>query len=73
MSESDEKNDLGGGIKLIGRWHDVSRFKRVAIVECDDPHALANWALNWNSAPNLETSVVLDDKEIRELGRKRFG
>lgn len=72
MSASDEQNDLGESIKLIGRWHNVSKFEGVAIVECDDPHALANWALNWNSVLDLETSVVLDDEETRELGRKRF-
>jgi hypothetical protein len=73
MSESDLKKDLGDKIKLIGRWHNVSEFTGVAICECDDPQALANWALNWNNALDLETSVVLDDDEVREIGRKRFG
>ena len=72
MSDSDQQNDLGGKIKLIGRWHDVSRFEGVAIVECDDPQALANWALNWNHAMDLDTSIVLDDDEIRAIGQARF-
>lgn len=72
MSESDLQKDLGGKIKLIGRWHNVSKFEGVAICECDDPHALANWALNWNNGMDLETSVVLDDDEVREIGRNRF-
>lgn len=72
MSESDHQNDLGGKIKLIGRWHDVSRFEGVAIVECDDPQALANWALNWNHAMDLDTSLVLDDDEVRAIGQARF-
>jgi hypothetical protein len=61
MSDSDLQNDLGDKIKLIGRWHDVSRFEGVAICECDDAQAVA-----------LETSVVLDDDEIRALGKARF-
>ena len=73
MSESDLRKDHGDKIKLIGRWHDISKSEGVAICECDDPHALANWALNWNSALDLETSVVLDDDEVREIGRKRSG
>ncbi len=73
MSESDLQNDLGGNIKLIGRWHDVSKFEGVAICECDDPQALANWALNWNHAMDLETSVVLDDAEVQAIGKARFG
>lgn len=73
MSESDLQNDLGGKIKLIGRWHNVSSFTGVAICECDDPIALTNWALNWNQVMDLETSVVLDDAEVRAIGQARFG
>ena len=73
MSEGDLRKDHGDKIKLIGRWHDVSKFEGVAICESDDPQALANWAMNWNMVMDTETSVVLDDNEIRELGRKRFG
>ena len=72
MSDSDLQNDLGDKIKLIGRWHDVSRFEGVAICECDNAQAIANWALNWNHAMELETSVVLDDDEVRALGKARF-
>ncbi len=72
MSDDDVQNDLGDEIKLIGRWHDVSRFEGVAICECDNAQAIANWALNWNNAMELETSVVLDDDEVRALGKARF-
>jgi hypothetical protein len=72
MSDDDLQNDLGDEIKLIGRWHDVSRFEGVAICECDNAQAMANWALNWNNAMELETSVVLDDDEVRALGKARF-
>jgi len=69
MSDNDLQNDLGADIKLIGRWHDVSKFEGVAICESDDANALAAWALHWNGAMDLETSVVLDDNEVRELGK----
>jgi hypothetical protein len=72
MSDDDLQNDLGDEIKLIGRWHDVSRFEGVAICECENAQAIANWALNWNNAMELETSVVLDDDEVRALGKARF-
>ncbi|MGD9329170.1 MAG: DUF3303 family protein [Cyclobacteriaceae bacterium] len=72
MSDDDLQNDLGSEIKLIGRWHDVSRFEGVAICECENAQAMANWALNWNNAMELETSVVLDDDEVRALGKARF-
>lgn len=72
MTENDDQKDTGGKIKLIGRWHDLSQFSGVAICESDDPLAMASWALNWNSALDLQTSVVLDDKEAREVGRKKL-
>lgn len=72
MSENDLQNDLGDKVKLIGRWHDVSKFEGVAICESDDPQALASWALNWNHAMDLETSVVLDDAEVQAIGKARF-
>lgn len=73
MDEATDKADMGDKIKLIGRWHDVARFEGVAIYESDDAMAVANWALNWNNVLDAEVSVVLDDDEVRELGKKRLG
>jgi len=71
MTSEDDLKDMGDNIKLIGRWHDLSQFTGVAICESDDPLALASWALNWNSILDVQTSLVLDDKEAREVGRKK--
>ena len=54
MTAADDQHDLGS-IKLIGRWHAVGDFTGVAIVESDDPMAMAAWALNWSGALDLET------------------
>ena len=72
MTAEDDKRDMGDAIKLIGRWHDLSRFAGVAIVESDDAQAVASWALNWNSALDVETVVVLDDEEARAVGKKKI-
>jgi Domain of unknown function (DUF3303) len=72
MTSQDDKKDTGDKIKLIGRWHDMSQFTGVAICETDDPQALASWALNWNSALDLQTAVVLDDEEARAVGKKKL-
>lgn len=71
MTAEDDLADLGANIKLIGRWHNVAEFTGVAIYESDDPIAIANWALNWNSILDCEVSPVLDDEETRALGKKR--
>ena len=72
MTTDDDAADLGGNIKLIGRWHNIAEFSGVAIYESDDPIAMANWALNWNSILDCTVSPVLDDEETRALGRKRM-
>jgi hypothetical protein len=71
MTAEDDKKDMGGKIKLIGRWHDLSEFTGVAICECDDAQAMGSWILNWNNALNVKTTVVLDDAEAREVGKKK--
>ena len=73
MTAATDAADRGPNIKLIGRWHDLSRFTGVAICEADDAQALAAWALNWNGALDLETVPVLDDDEVRAVGKKKFG
>lgn len=71
MTAADDKADVGRNIRLIGRWHDIADGTGVAIFESDDPIAMANWALNW--APVLDSKVtpVLDDEEVRKLGKSR--
>ena len=71
MTADDDKKDMGDKIKLIGRWHDTTEGTGVAICECDDAMALANWALNWNTVLDIQTRVVLDDEETRAVGLKR--
>ncbi|MFI5187060.1 MAG: DUF3303 domain-containing protein [Chitinophagales bacterium] len=72
MTVEDDKKDLGSKIKLIGRWHDLSEFTGVAICESDDAQAVASWALNWNSALDVKTVVVLDDEEARAVGKQKM-
>lgn len=72
MTAEDDKKDLGEKIRLIGRWHDLSQFTGVAICESDDAQAVASWALNWNNVLDLETVLVLDDEEARNVGRNKI-
>ncbi len=72
MNDNDDSKDLGG-VRLIGRWHDIIGFTGVAIAETDDPKALSDWLLNWNGVIDVQSVPVLDDNETRELGRQREG
>ena len=71
MTPEQDAVDHGKDIKLIGRWHDLARGRGVVILESDSGEAVSNWALNWNNILDEEVSVVLDDAEVRALGKKR--
>jgi len=72
MSDEDDSRDLGG-VRLLGRWHDVIGFTGVAIAETDDPKKLSAWLLNWNGVIDLQSVPVLDDNEAREIGKQLEG
>ncbi|MFM7634776.1 MAG: DUF3303 domain-containing protein [Cyanobacteriota bacterium] len=63
----------GPSIRMIGRWHDLVRGKGVVICESDDPVAVSNWTLNWNTLLDLEIGIVHDDDETQANGRQRSG
>jgi len=73
MTGDDDQKDMGDKIKIIGRYHDLAKFEGVVIFESDDAQAMASWALNWNNVVDFEVSPVLDDDEVREIGKKKFG
>lgn len=69
MTPEDDAADLGDGLRLIGRWHDLVSFTGAAICETDDPAAVHRWILNWNSVIDCDSVAVLDDEEARAVGR----
>lgn len=72
MTEDDDKKDIGDKIKLIGRWHDMAAGTGVVICESDDVKAVVAWSINWNSVLDLNIVPVLDDEEVRKIGKNKF-
>ncbi|MDX1740959.1 MAG: DUF3303 family protein [Rhodothermales bacterium] len=71
MTAEDDAADMGEGVKLVGRWHDLVGFTGIAIAESEDPQAISNWLLNWNGILDADVTLVLDDEETRAVGRRR--
>jgi len=71
MSEEQLRQQAGPSIHLIGRWHDLVRGKGVLIIQSDDPVAVSQWCLNWNSLLDFEIGLVHDDAETRAIGQQR--
>jgi hypothetical protein len=54
------------GARLLGRWTRADFTGGVALLESDDPKALAQFAMTWSDVMELEVVPVLDDQEILE-------
>mgnify|MGYP001825037150 CR=1 FL=1 len=65
-----ERADVGDGVKLIGRWHDLSAGMGTLIVETDDLPALNRYLGQWIPVLDLEVVPVLDDEESAAVARQ---
>ena len=69
MSSEQVQALMGNDVKLVGRWPNLVGGCGVCIVESHNPEAVSSYCLNWNSAMDLNTAIVLDDAETRALGK----
>jgi hypothetical protein len=65
----DERANVGDGVRLIGRWHNMAEYTGAAIVEADDASALALFAGQWNPVMDITIAPVLDDEEAAAAGK----
>jgi hypothetical protein len=68
MSQQEQTN-VGEGVKIIGRWHDLAARTGVIILESNDLAAVQRYIGLWS--PYMETDLVpvLDDEEATAVGR----
>ena len=66
---AEERGDVGEGVSLVGRWHDLADKSGVAVMESEDISAVFAYLGRWN--PHMETTVrpVLEDADAAEAGR----
>ncbi len=62
MTAQDRAN-VGQGVKMIGRWHDMAARRGMGIFEATDLAALVRYQAQWNPFMDLEVAPVLDDEE----------
>jgi len=58
-----QRADVGKGVKLIGRWHDLGSRAGVAIFKADDAVALHGYATQWSPFLDLDIAPVVSDEE----------
>jgi hypothetical protein len=59
----EQRADVGKGVKMIGRWHDLAGRQGVAILEATDLAALNRYLGQWNPFMDMDVAPVLDDEE----------
>lgn len=52
------------GVKLLGRWHDVSGHRGFTLCEASDSQAIYKWVLEWSDLISFDVRVVLNDEEF---------
>ena len=65
----EQRADVGDGVTMIGRWHDMNSRSGVAIMETTDLTALNRYLNRWNPFMELEVVPVLDDEETAALAK----
>jgi len=55
------------GVKLLGRWTRADFSRGYVLLETDDPGALTEFALQWSDLMEMETAVVVEDKELVDV------
>jgi hypothetical protein len=73
MTLEDDREQLGDGVTLVGRWNDLVSGTGVAILESDDLSAVNDFCLKWAEVCEMQLTPVLDDEKARASGRARFG
>ena len=58
----EERADVGEGVALIGRWHDMSSRSGVVILESDDAAAVQRFIGRRNSHMDIDLAPVLEDR-----------
>ena len=66
----EERADVGEGVTLIGRWHDMSSRSGVAILGSDDAASVQRFIGRWNSYMNVDLAPVLDDEETAAVAKQ---
>ena len=65
-----ERANAGEGVKIIGRWHEMSARTGVAIFESDDLVAVQRYVGQWNAYMDIVLVPVLDDEESAAVARQ---
>jgi len=58
----EERADVGEGVALIGRWHDMSSRRGVVILESDDAAAVQRFIGRRNSHMDIDLAPVLEER-----------
>lgn len=64
-----ERANVGKGVKMIGRWHDLAGRMGVGIFEATDLAALNRYLGQWNPFMDMDIAPVLDDEESAAVAK----
>jgi len=72
MNEQDDANDAGKNVKILGRWHCVSKGEGWCVVEAPVYADVASFLFNWSSMCDITVESVLNDDDQRTLLMNKY-
>ena len=66
---NEQRADAGEGVKILGRWHELTSRTGVAILEASDAAAVHRYLCQWNPHMDMDVAPVLDDEECTKAIR----
>ena len=66
---NEQRADAGEGVKILGRWHELTSRTGVAIIEASDAAAIMSYLGQWNPHMDMDVSPVLDDAECTKAAK----
>ena len=67
MTPEDDARDLGGKIRLLGRWSTVGGASGYCVCEAPTAKSLSDWLYNWVSMASIKVTPILNDNQARRI------
>ena len=67
MTPEDDLRDLGGKVKLLGRWSTVGEASGFCVCEAPTAKDLSSWLYNWIKQADIKVVPILNDNQARRI------
>jgi hypothetical protein len=67
MTADDDAEDVGEGVRVLGRWSTVGDATGYCVCAADSAAALHRWLLHWLPMASIDVKPIVDDNQARAI------